>query len=193
MTDELSKNYHHIIQDYTLDNNLIYINYTDGTKEVRQISLYQIDMINSEMIRQAKTIVEDKTSEEYLSSRNVATLTSCTSAATIAILTSLATEISYGTFDPNRLLIEAAATVIATAATYFFIKKYHNNEDREIQKYKLFIEHSEDFNKYGAYSEVYEGIHKKGVFGINTIDKYTYPEVKHMAENLARVRERVKN
>ena len=192
MTEELASHDNDTIKNYKVDGPLIHINYVGGKTGVMEHYECNIDKLNQLMVDEAKIIIKAKTGAQYLSKRNIAILDYCIASVSMAIVASMSVEVGFGTVDLRRVAVEAIVTAAIPLIIYATMKSNNKYEDKEIKKYKIFIEHYNEFVENQYNEALYNGIHKKGYIGINNLDGYTYEEVERMCQNLQNVRKRDK-
>jgi hypothetical protein len=193
MTEDLARGYSRIIENYTIDNNFIHINYIDGQTEVKEMLEYNKEKIEQEMLEQAKKIIQDKTSYEFIETRKNGLVELTFTSAVMAMLASIGIEAAFGTIDEKRVVAELIGSLIVPVIVFSTIKGNQKKDDLEIKKYQLFIEHYEEFVSNQYSEKLYDGINKKGYLSINNLDSYTYEELNKMYDNIKNVRTRTNN
>lgn len=192
MTNDLAKDFRQFIEKYSVEQHFIRVNYLDGNSQICELSLYNIDKLNEEMVEQATQIIKKYTSEESKSARSLREVHASLTAATAILISSIAVELALG-INEQRVLAEIGAALIIPTIVYLCVHKSHKRDEQEIKKYETFINNLDGFQEYGQKELLYQGIHKKGYVSINNLDVYTYEEVQRMADNLEKVRKKSKN
>lgn len=188
MTNDLAKGFNNIIENYAIDYDNIYVKYLNGNIETYEYSSENIEKIVNDMVNQAKEIVKERTSDEFLYSRNLSLVETTLTTAAMAIVSSISIEIYCSNADIKRIIPELLATIAIPVIIYSTIKSGHKSDDLEVKKYQLFIENYNDFMNHNYNENTYYGIKKKGYVSINNLDSYTYDEVNKMVENIQRTR-----
>ena len=193
MTEDLAKGFDRIIKNYTIDNNLIHIYYINGDTEVKEYLEYNKEKIEHEMLKQAKEIVESRTSENFLTNRRVGLVETSFTSGIMAMMGAISVEVAFGSIDEKRVIAELITSLTVHAIVYLTIKSNQNKDDMEVKKYKLFIENHDEFEKNKLSGQLYDGINIKGYVGINNLDSYSFEEVERMHKNIQNVRKRTNN
>lgn len=193
MTEDLAKGFDRIIKNYTIDNNLIHIYYINGDTEVKEYLEYNKEKIEHEMLKQAKEIVESRTSENFLTNRRVGLVETSFTSGIMAMMGAISVEVAFGSIDEKRVIAELITSLIVSAIVYLTIKSNQNKDDMEVKKYKLFIENHDEFEKNKLSGQLYDGINIKGYVGINNLDSYSFEEIERMHKNIQNVRKRTNN
>ena len=189
MTNDLAKDFTNIIKNYTVDEYFIHINYLDGRSEIINRTYHNIDMINEKMINQANEIISYLTSQNSIDKRNVEDFQKALTATTIALAATFTSELWIGNIDIRRVAPQFFASItIVPLITYLIIFKNHRDDDNEVSKYKLLLDNYKEIDENHLKSFLYEGINKKDYISINTIDNYSYDEVKKIVDNLGKPR-----
>lgn len=188
MTNDLANEYTDFIERYEIDKYFIRIYYLDGTKETCELSLYNIDKLNEKMIEQALVIIQEHSSKKFKSERSMKELK--VAFLTMAGVLTSAAMLELSINDPNatRMLGELIASIYIPAFIYAYRERENINDDYDIKKYQMFIEHKDEFEKNNYKENTYDGIHKKGYVSINNLDSYTYEEIKMMVDNIQKTR-----
>lgn len=189
MINDLAKDFTNIIKNYTVDTYFIHINYLDGRSEIINKTYHNIDMINEKMINQANEIVSYWTSQNSIDKRNVEDFQKSLTATTIALAATFTSELWIGNIDIRRVAPQFFASItIVPLITYLINCKNHRDDDNEVSKYKLLLDNYKEIDENHLKSFLYEGINKKDYISINTIDNYSYDEVKKIVDNLGKPR-----
>ena len=188
MTNDLAGEYTNFIEKYEIDKYFIRIYYLNGTKETCELSLYNIDKLNEKMVEEALVIIQEHFSKKFKSERSMKEL-KVTFLTMAGVLTSAAM-LELSIKDPNdtRMLCELIASICIPAFIYAYRKRENINDDYDIKKYQMFIEHKDEFEKNNYKENIYNGIHKKGYVSINNLDSYSYEEIKMMVDNIQKTR-----
>ena len=112
MTEDLAKGFDRIIKNYTIDNNLLHITYMNGQTEVKEYLQYNKEKIEQEMLKQAKEIIESKTSEEYLTNRRTGLVELTFTSYLMSMIAALSIELAIGQGDQNRATFELIMSFI---------------------------------------------------------------------------------
>jgi hypothetical protein len=189
MTNDLAKDFTNIIKNYTVDEYFIHINYLDGRSETINKTYHNIDMINEKMINQANEIISYLTSQNSIDKRNVEDFQKALTATTIALAATFTSELWIGNIDIRRVAPQFFASItIVPLITYLINRKNHQDDDNEVSKYKLLLDNYKEIDENHLKSFLYEGINKKDYISINTIDNYSYDEIKKIVDNLGKPR-----
>lgn len=190
MTNDIASNYGDFIERYEVDKYLIHIYYLNGKKESCELTMYNIDKLNEKMIEQALTIVNERSDEKFKLERSIKEVRICLGLMAGIVASTAIMEFSINNPNEIRTLGEVLAAILIPALVYVFRNINNMADDQDIEKYKMFIEHKDDFNQYRSKETLYDGIHKKGYVGINNLDKYTYEEIEKMVRNIDKTRKR---
>ena len=188
MTNDLANEYTDFIERYEIDKYFIRIYYLDGTKETCELSLYNIDKLNEKMIEQALVIIQEHSSKKFKSERSMKELK--VAFLTMAGVLTSAAMLELSIKDPNatRMLGELIASIYIPAFIYAYRKRENINDDYDIKKYQMFIEHKDEFENNNYKEDTYNGIHQTGYVSINNLDSYSYEEIKMMVDNIQKTR-----
>ena len=193
MTNDLVKNNKGIIEGYTIDElkKTLTIKYLDKTEVViKNYTKSDVKKVEKDMIDQALYIVKKyfKESKKRESSRSRIMLI-------VYFLTiGLIQAYNYANKESITTVHQAIEIILGclpAALGLMFLDDMDRRDERLADKYKMYLDNMEYINKNLSNDALYEGIEeakKKGLIGINTIDKYTYEEMRRLNQNIVRIR-----
>ena len=193
MTNDLVKNNKGIIEGYTIDElkKTLTIKYLDKTEVViKNYTKSDVKKVEKDMIDQALYIVKRyfKESKKRESSRSRIMLI-------VYFLTiGLIQAYNYANKESITTVHQAIEIILGclpAALGLMFLDDMDRRDERLADKYKMYLDNMEYINKNLSNDALYEGIEeakKKGLIGINTIDKYTYEEMRRLNQNIVRIR-----
>ena len=193
MTNDLVKNNKGIIEGYTIDElkKTLTIKYLDKTEVViKNYTKSDVKKVEKDMIDQALYIVKRyfKESKKRENSRSRIML------IVYFLTVGLIQAYNYANKESITTVHQAIEVILAclpAALGLMFLDDMDRREERLADKYKMYLDNMEYINKNLSNDALYEGIEeakKKGLIGINTIDKYTYEEMRRLNQNIVRIR-----
>ena len=193
MTNDLVDDNTGIIKNYKIDLSYIYVYYLDGHMERYDFSFDVLQEINNKMINQAHYMVKHNQSEKVIKQKNADKIKLGITAGTMFLTASIFYDkylIDSGNFQPINLLIEGLGVCMLPFITIGYINFINRDREKNINKYKTYLDNYNSFIKCSSDEKLYEGIEYKGEISINTIDDYSHDDINRMCENLVRIRNR---
>jgi hypothetical protein len=191
MTNDLVDDNAGIIQNYKVELNYIYVYYLDGHMERYDFSLATLHEINERMINQALYMVKYNTSEKVKKSKNADSWKLATTTGVMMLVASLFYNkylIESGNFQMINLAFEGAAVLAMPLITKGYIDFINKDKYKNVEKYRMYLDHYYDFSKHSEDDALYQGIEYKGTISLNNIDGYSLKDVSTMCTNLTRIR-----
>lgn len=193
MTNDLVENNKGIIEGYTIDElkKTLTIKYLDKTEVIiKNYTKSDVKKVEKDMIDQALYIVKRYFKESKKRENSRIRIMLYVYFLTIALV------LAYNYANKENITtihhaIEVILTCLPAALGLMFLDDMDRREERLADKYKMYLDNMEYINKNISNDALYEGIEevkKKGLIGINTIDKYTYEEMKRLNQNIVRIR-----
>lgn len=193
MTNDLVKNNKGIIEGYTIDElkKTLTIKYLDKTEVViKNYTKSDVKKVEKDMIDQALYIVKKYFKESKKRENSRIRIMLYVYFLTIALI------LAYNYANKENITtvhhaIEVILACLPAALGLMFLDDMDKREERLADKYKMYLDNMEYINKNLSNDALYEGIEeakKKGLIGINTIDKYTYEEMQRLNQNIVRIR-----
>ena len=193
MTNDLVDDNTGIIKNYKIDLSYIYVYYLDGHMERYDFSFDVLQEINNKMINQAHYMVKHNQSEKAIKQKNADKIKLGITAGTMFLTASIFYDkylIDSGNFQPINLLIEGLGVCMLPFITIGYINFINRDREKNINKYKTYLDNYNLFIKCSLDEKLYEGIEYKGEISINTIDDYSQDDINRMCENLVRIKNR---
>ena len=193
MTNDLVNNNKGIIEGYTIDElkKTLTIKYLDKTEVViKNYTKSDVKKVEKDMIDQALYIVKKYFKESKKRENSRIRIMLYVYFLTIELV------LAYNYANKENITtihhaIEVILTCLPPALGLMFLDDMDRREERLADKYKMYLDNMEYINKNLSNEALYEGIEEKkekGLIGINTIDKYTYEEMRRLNQNIVRIR-----
>ena len=172
--------YREVIDRYEITNDKIIVYYSNG--RVREYDYTQekeneiLDLMLKLAIERDSTVNIERLESELKIYRFTLSLT------TIITIMNLITCINDNCKNKGFMTV-SILTLLILAAIISYFTKTKKDEINELKKYRIYLQNKHEIDKYINSKELYGNIDKE-VLSINSVDQYTYKEMKQIEKNL---------